>query len=46
MTWLQLIAWTAGILFVIAAVGALGLITLFALADREAAKQPPRKKRP
>jgi hypothetical protein len=46
MTWLQLIAWTAGILFAIAAVGALGIIALFALADREAAKQPPRKKRP
>ncbi len=39
MTWLQIIAWVAGILFALVAVGALGLIALFALADREAARQ-------
>ena len=45
MTWLELIAWTAGILFAIASVAVMSIIALFAFADREAAKQPPRKKR-
>lgn len=39
MSWLEIIAWTAGILFAIASVGALGMIALFALADREAERQ-------
>lgn len=39
MSWLEIIAWIAGILFTAASVGALGMIALFALADREAARQ-------
>jgi len=45
MTCLELIAWTAGILFAIASVGALGIIALFALADREAKRQGRGKRR-
>jgi len=45
MNLLQMLAWVAGVLFFCVSVGALGMIALFALADR-AADRESRNKRP
>ena len=45
MTWLEIIGVVTGVLFALASVALMGIIAIFALADREADKQPPRKKR-
>jgi len=45
MTWLEIAGRILGWIFALVSVGALGLIALFALADREAARQQREKKR-
>ena len=39
MSWLEIIARTAGVLFALASVGVMGIIALFVVADREAERQ-------